>query len=381
MSPERPRAWRMADGAVIVLLLAGIGLPLAGTVCRLGQRTEGEDMRRLAELPTLEWSAASLETLAQRVEDYVKDHFGFRGSLLRSRSAARLRILGVSPSAHVVLGHDSWLYYAQEPLGTDYEQVRPFTAAELQRWQDVLERRQEWLARRGCRYVLLLAPDKQTIYPEHLDPALRPRHASGRLEQLVEHLRRQSGVTVLDVRQPLCEASRREQTYRVRDSHWNTCGAFVGYRELAQVLSEWFPQVRPFQREQFEVEVKTDLASDLVELLGVPGAAPEKVRCLKPRFPLHARSQELPRTCVRAQLHYSLPLAWDNPDTSLPRAVLIHDSFGLGFCHWLAEHFQHMVSVWHDDFPQDLVEREKPDVVIHELVERKLGCLVPNDLE
>jgi alginate O-acetyltransferase complex protein AlgJ len=381
MASRSPGAWRLADGAVIALLLAAIGLPPARMVFCLGRRPAGDDRRALARFPTLEWSGAGLRSLPQAVDRYFRDHFGFRDKLIDALAATRVRGLGVSSCPNVLLGRDGWMYYTKFPVGSDYEQVRPFTDAELARWQGVLEQRQEWLAQRGCRYLLFVPPDKQTVYPEYLEPRWRARHASGRLEQLVQHLRRHSNVTLLDVRQPLRRASRRERTYCLRDSHWNLTGAFVGYRELAQVLSGWFPQIRPFERSQFDEVAKPAVVGDLVHLLGLRGEGPETFLFLEPRFSLQARVRELPRTWVRADLQYGPPAAWDHPDTSLPRAVLFHDSFALGSFNLLAEHFQHLVSVWHDDFLQDLVEREKPDVVIHELVERKLGFVIPNDLE
>jgi hypothetical protein len=146
------------------------------------------------------------------------------------------------------------------------------------------------------------------------------------------------------------------------------------------VLAGWFPQVRPFERGQFDEVEGGTCGRDLVHLLGLPEETPERVPELEPRFPLRARREDLPRTWVRAELKYSPPVAWYSPDTSLPRALLFHDSFAIGFHHLLAEHFQRMVAVWHDDFHPDLVEREQPDVVIQEMVERKLGSIIPQDL-
>ncbi len=380
MSSRRPRAWRIADGAVIALLLTGAGLPLMGTLLGLGRTSESIDMRPLEPFPVLEWDLPRLRTLPQRFEFWHRDHFGFRRLLLQGLAAVEVFGLKVPISPNVVLGRDSWLYYVHAPVGTDYEEVRPFTAAELDRWQRVLERRQEWLARRGCRYVLFLPPDKQTIYPEHFDPALLPRHASGRLEQLVAHLRTHSDLAVVDVRQALLEAKQREPVYRVTDSHWNRRGAFVGYRELARVLAGWFPQIRPFERSQFAEEVRHERGGDSARLLALGDTAGEEDYRLEPLFRKQARHHVLPRSWMRATPAFGPPVAWDNPDTSLPRAVLFHDSFADGYLDLLAEHFHHLVSVWDDDFHPDLVEREDPDVVIHELVERKLGYVVPNDL-
>jgi hypothetical protein len=375
--PPSPRAWRLADRAVIALLLAATGLPLAGTFCRLDLMPEGNDMRRLAGAPTLAWDLDTLRSFHLHCEDYLRDHFGFRGPLIRALAYAKVFGLGASSSANVALGRDGWLYYTSLPPGSDHEYVRPFTPAELERWGRALQGRKDWLRNHGCRYVLFVPPDKQTIYPEHLDPTLRPRHASGRLGQLVEYLRAHTDVTVLDVRDALRAARQRERVYSVTDSHWNDRGAFVGYRELARVLSGWFPSPRPLERSQFADVVRPGPGGDVAGLLDLRDALCEDALGLERRFPLHARRLDLPRDSVGVDLKFAPPVAFESPDTSLPRAVLFHDSFGVPLLPLVAEHFQRLLCVWHDDFLPDVVEREHPDVVIQQFVERKLGYLVP----
>jgi hypothetical protein len=380
--PPRARAWRIADRAVIALFLAAVGVPLAGIPLGLDLMPEGNDMRHLEPVPPVALDLQTLRLLPRRWEAYVADHFGFRGPLVRALSVARVCGLGVASSPNVVLGHGSWLFYSHVPAGSDYEEVRPFTAGELARWGRVLERRRRWLAGRGCHYILFIPPDKQTIYPEHLDARLRPRHAGCRLDQLVEHLRAHTGVTVLDVREPLRRARERERVYHVTDSHWNDRGAFVGYQELARLLSGWFPRVRPRERSEVAEVVREREGGDAAGLMDLRDLLREEDLELVPRVPPRARlSDSPPLPPEGVYLGFGPPRAWECPDTSLPRGVAFHDSFGVGVFRWLNEHFRRLACLWHDDFHPALVLRERPEVVIQELVEHKLGYVVPNDIE
>ena len=59
----------------------------------------------------------------------------------------------------------------------------------------------------------------------------------------------------------------------------------------------------------------------------------------------------------------------------LPQALVLRDSFGEALIPFLAESFRRTVYVWQDapTFDRDLVVKERPDVVIQEMVERKLA--------
>jgi hypothetical protein len=57
---------------------------------------------------------------------------------------------------------------------------------------------------------------------------------------------------------------------------------------------------------------------------------------------------------------------------NLPRAVLLTDSFGEYPALWLREHFSRLVTVGTYALELDLIERERPDVVIQLIVERQL---------
>jgi hypothetical protein len=59
------------------------------------------------------------------------------------------------------------------------------------------------------------------------------------------------------------------------------------------------------------------------------------------------------------------------------RAVFFRDSFTSQMMPFLAEHFDRAVFVWTDGFDPQVVLRERPQVVVQQLVERKLMRLEP----
>jgi hypothetical protein len=100
---------------------------------------------------------------------------------------------------------------------------------------------------------------------------------------------------------------------------------------------------------------------------------PQQARYLAPsQFPFHGPEFQPPLFSIT-----------ERKNADIPRAVVIHDSFGEALIPFLAEHFGRATFAWRDRFEPDLILREKPNVVIQILVERKLqypvNALVPEE--
>jgi hypothetical protein len=377
MSRSGARWQKLAGSAVVAVFLAVIGLPLVSKLLRFEPATPVREFRLTAERPPVPRDAAAVGAYPERFEAYFNDHFGLRPLLIRGMHLVKGRWLGVSTAANVLRGTDGWLYFTQKPVGTDYDAVRPFTADELERWGRVLDRRRQWLARQGIAYVVFIPPDKQTVYPEHLPAAMWPRARPSRLDQLAEYLRRHTGVALLDIRHELLEARKRARIYHVTDSHWNDRGAFVGYQALCAALAEKGVPVQPLPRSAFLELTEEEPGGDLAQMVAQEHVLREQVLRLVPLSPRAARQCD---TAVDAPGDCPLtgaPVATERDDPALPRAVVFHDSFTWALGPMLAEHFRRAVFVWTDQFSPTLVRRERPDVVIQEMVERKLGFIVP----
>jgi alginate O-acetyltransferase complex protein AlgJ len=360
---------RFVEGAAIVCFLGVIGLPLIGRMVALEDALAFTENRRPAPFPSLELRGWSLVSFPRRFERYWNDSFAFRRVLIRWHSLLKLA-LGVSPSAKAVVGRDGYLFYAAEQSVDYYRGVSPFTPAAVARWLAELEIRRAWLSERGIRYLVVIVPNKEMIYPEHMPEALGPVRKTTRLDQLLEHVRSSSTLEVLDLREPLRAAKSRAHVYHRTDTHWNDVGAFVAYEHIVQRLHRWFPEM-PATPVAVSSRTRFKAAGDLARLIALEDRFTEEWIELVPiatrraedvtsRRALRGRSDEL--------------AAMECPACGGPRAIMFHDSFNTNLAPFLAEHFSRIVYAAGTFFDRTLIEDEHPDVVIQQFVERVLMC-------
>lgn len=361
---------RMAEYIAIVMFLCVISLPLAGKLLPAEGAFSLTENRRPAALPTIQLGGPgwgySIVSFPRRFERYWNDSFAFRWYLIRAHSLVTLAI-GVSPSPKALVGQDGYLFYAAEQSVDYFRAVKPFSTPELARWREDLEDRCAWLAERSIRYLVVVAPNKETIYPEFMPAALRPVRTYTRLDQLLADLRQHSDVQVIDLRDALRRAKRDTRVYHKTDTHWNDAGALVASREILTRVKDWFPEVG-IEPPPGSLQTRVTAGGDLARILA-----------LEDRFP-EERSEWVPSLPERSRRIDDDPV--DSPDISAmecsgcrgPRVVMNQDSFNTNLAPFLADHFSRIVLVDGTKLNHALIEREKPALVIQEFVERDLMC-------
>ena len=373
---ERRGIHKLEDTALIVGFLLAILLPGLAMMLK-GDRASSQENRQLAPFPPLSLDGDELAAFPERFNLYFNDHFGFRGELIRGQALAKIRWLKVSSSADVICGKAGWLFYAGEDSLAGYRAVQPFSEAELNRWTRVLEGRRRWLARRNIHYIFTVAPDKHTVYPEYMPDQIKPVRDESRLDQLITYLKENSGVEVVDLRPALLSAKGRHPIYYQTDTHWNEYGAFVAYEEITRALRRALPAIEPLVESDFDLQTERTPGKDLAGMLGLADAFSETAVSLRPRrgFQASAANQPLDRSLIESTATF----ASEQPGRPLPRMVMFRDSFANRLIPFLAENFSRAVYVWDDRFEPALVEQEHPDVVLDEMVERKLMAAPPAD--
>ena len=372
-APALRRLRFLTDVVLTVGFLVAIALPLADTLVGLDPTPALTEKRRLAPPPRLRPGEMVSVSYIGALESWWNDNFGFRPALVRQYSRLQLAF-GVSPTKSVILGKAGWLFFADDDALASYRALRPFTAEELEVWRRRLERRRDWLAARGIRFLVVVAPSKETIYPEFMPDAMNRVRPVTRLDQLTAHLRARSTAEVLDLRAPLSEGKGRSVLYLRTDTHWNDRGALLASREILGRLGAWFPRLRPLPESAFEPVTHDGWSGDLVAMLSLEGHLREPRLELRPLHARRARPAAVEIPQPEAQRTVS---ATETGDPALPRAVMFHDSFGVSLEPFLSEHFARIVysSVsgdWRRNFDPQLVERERPQVVIQEIAERLL---------
>jgi hypothetical protein len=373
--PAAQPARRRADVMLIVLFLAMLAIPGLGLVLGVDRAQVSEaEMRTLAQFPSWSWQREKLAAWPDQFQRYFNDRFAFRNALIHLQAAVLWHGFHTSSSDTVIAGKGDWLFYADDGGLQDYVQAELFTEAQLQQWQRTLERTRDWLASRGTRFLFVVAPDKQMIYPELMPAALHRLHDDYRADQFLAYMRAHSTVEILDLRPALLEAKPHELLYHHYDTHWNDRGALIGYQQIAARLHRWFPTLDPMRRDDF-VTSPAAASGDKTTMLGLvdegkvsmPGLVPRRGWTSTVVSPTHPDPYGEDGTVISEVRNGSTRL----------RAVMFRDSFSSRLIPFLSEHFRRIVYQWQNDLDPELIRREQPDVVIQEMVGRHLYIFVP----
>lgn len=352
-------------GAFVLLLW----LPLLADWLPIEPYLEDTEKRPLAEKPMARMH--SLQQFPAKYTRYYGDHFGYRKLLFRWNALFHTYVLRSSPMPdNVVFGKDGHLFLMRKGVVDQYRNLPIFSENELQLICERLEKRRRWLAEQGISYYLTVAPMASTIYPDKLPDkyAPLPGRISG-LDQLITALRERTGVSFIDMRAPLREARAVRDPYYTTDIHWNPWGAFVGYRTLMDRIARDHPAVgAPCLPEDYIVEADTNDQGDLALQLAINDKLTRVTYMMVPKQDFRARDlaeEELPAS---AFFKYR-PVFKQGPDPEAPKLLMFRDSFAVYLIPYLSEHFSRSVYVWSPVFIPDIVTREKPDIVVQELLE------------
>jgi hypothetical protein len=364
----------MRDALLVAVFVVALWLPLVGTVLRWGVLTPEQENRALAPFPSRPSSLRDLASLSGRFDDYLRDNFGFRGTLIRSQAFVRVKLLGVSSSPEVIMGKDGWLYYTDLYSNRGEPLFPPFTPRQLDYWRRVLEARRDWLAQRGVRYLFTIAPSKYTIYPEYLPDTFRRTGEETRLDQFVAYMKAHSDLEILDLRPELYRAKSSRQVYYKTDTHWNVYGAFVAYQAIISRLSKWFPSLQPVSESDCQVTTVNSPGGDIVRVLGLTGLVREDAPAIRLRSTPYRVLFSVPVSQAE-----QVNMVAERDDADLPRLVMLHDSASTRLMPFMAQHFSRTVFAWPLRFDTELIESERPDVVVEEIGEPLLSLDPPVD--
>lgn len=303
-----------------------------------------------------------------KIESNFTKSFGARTLLIRKLYDIRFTWLKERVFHDVLVGEDGWLYYTGEENLNYFQRVAPFSTQQLKKFRLELNILHNFLSQRGILLVFVVAPNKESIYPDHLPPFVEQSDNPARLDQLLDDFAREDGLEIIDLRSVLLSGRQMGQTYHATDTHWNDLGAYLAYRRILEPVQAAFPQIRPPDLQQYTRQ-EEEYRGDLSRLLPLSHPQVEQTSRLVPLQPR--------RQAVLSDDIYGLYLT-EVADPALPRVVVFRDSFFDALVPYFSEHFSRAVYSRAFSIDYNLIEAEQPDVVVLEVAERYLGMLLEN---
>ena len=264
-----------------------------------------------------------------------------------------------------------------------------WTELVLNRAENILLERYSKLSLKNIQYFKYVIPKKSSIYKEYLPKLLSELNIC---EDRPALMIQKKGLKFYHyLHSTLVDAKPYGLVYFRGDSHANWLGSYFIYNYIIDEMNktvEKFKTISPIQLRTLTASL-VGSSGDLYRQMH-----DDQKNFLSPQGALggvgldgkieHLVSYVLPEAVKNShkvdcdEIYYSIgnerPIyAFENSDKKLPRAVIFRDSTSSFIVDLIAEHFSYSIFIWHKGFCyQDIIDREKPDVVLHIMAERFL---------
>ncbi|MEE4164877.1 MAG: hypothetical protein V2I35_02680, partial [Desulfocapsaceae bacterium] len=370
-----------------VIFVLSISLPMSISFFSENASVSQTEKRALAQFPEIRLSPALLQEFPAAFDSYIEDHFGFRERIVRTHNYLLVSLFGVSPSAFVIVGSNDWYFFNADGSINDYLGSMKIGSRRLENIYYLLQDRTFWLNSIGSQYLFLPVPNKEMIYDEYLPAQIRQHKGESNYERVLGYLEeKQHFQGYIDLKQVMLKAKDEGLLYLRTDSHWNHDGTFLAYREIISKMRFWYPDMIALEKSP-ERKTIYNFSGDLSILMNLRGLITED-----------APDVVVDTTCEARQLKRmdsirTIPKYRDLETHRLPveggcetrkyTAVVLHDSFGRFLEPYLSQQFARVIYINFLNFEdaKEIIERERPDIVIDQRVARNLLKAVRPDNE
>lgn len=334
-----------------VTVLGFLGLlfvpSVAWVFCHGAVGDDTSENRKLAEMP--EFKLGKISTFPSNFEKFWNDHVPFR-SMIR-KTWADLNVIGLhdSTSNKVLIGRsdggfeNSWLFYSAKsdnnPL-EDMQGIKTYNKQTLEKMANRIKEETEKYRQKGIQLYYLVAPNKEGVYKEELPDEIKVYSEKTRTEELTDYLAKEGIKNYYFAYKDMLSAKDLGQLYYKQDTHWNKLGGFVGFRGLMNMVGEEVI----FEKAEFTEEKKAN--GDLLPMLGVLGYFKDK----------------------------DVSVVYRNKKVD-KKIMIIGDSYRTALKEYLDKTFSGAVVMHRSEYKEGMVEKEKPDIIVYEFVERYAGMI------
>ena len=361
---------------LITIFLGLLILPSINEGLHLIKEEESTENRTKAQKPI--FSKDSIEKFAKDYDSYYTDNFSLRNNFIRTLNKFEFFVFGSSPIPdEVVVGKHGWFYLKN--CTPNYKGLNLFTDKEMIDYKNELLKRTKWTAERGIKYYVAVVPNKMTIYPEYLPNQIIKVSDKTRYDQIIS-LDNSPYINVIDVRENLLKHKNEGyDLYQHTDDHWNELGAYYGYQAIMNRLAKDFPELKPYPLSDYNIEIEKRVGN-IAKMLNAEENYSENFIKLTEKNKVYATNG--------VKRGYTVPKRisdWDyeiikvNEHGKKLKCLIIRDSFTLLMMKYLQEHFRESVFIhgeWEYKMHEDLILKEKPDIIVNIVLETGLGKLI-----
>lgn len=308
-----------------------------------------------------------------RFKDYLKLKYPVRQWAYNFNARLQVKWLGHTNTGNLHLGQWPWVFYITQSDGTSSDDFWGISKSDLQRdWLAYLRPTFEKPYGFDAKYLLVLPPNKESVYPEKTRYSFTDYRATNRKNyfKVLESARSLNSNAVVPLIDTLTEGKKDFPTYFSGDTHWNEWGAYLAHLDILKAASTVMGEkIEPLSIQPPAVE--NAKSADIQELF----RGTEKVisYLLDPGSAVRVRFTECCHEPIVEDGNY---VVFSNPKAKNV-VWLLGDSFSMALKSFLAPYFKKVIFMRYLDdkkmIPRALADGGRPDLIIEERVERYLN--------
>lgn len=352
----------MIAGFWLCLLCPNLLFPILKNETDVGT----DENRELAAFPVL--SLRNLERYPSEMDSYINDHAAFRNRFLSLNARLNLDLFDYPDSTQVLKGKEGWYFYTAGSSLSDCLGVNRYPEPVLESITAHIQRAADYFEAQGIQFLIVLPPGKSSVYREYLPDSCEQIISPTRSEELISYIRTHSTATVIDPA-PYFTENKDYQWYFKTDTHWNDAAGFVTNQMIIEALGG-----SPVSIDDVTITWHPSGVGDLGKLFHMPDSrTDDQFAAISGYYDeLNTVKED-----INGDGHITHYVTEGAPDQR--RVAVYRDSFGYSLSQTLGKYFKYTDYYHWQSFDSSFLEKNRPDVVVYEVVEREQGR-IPEDM-
>jgi len=287
--------------------------------------------------------------------------------------------------SQVITGKDNLLFLS-DMYGSVVSKTKgtfQYNNKEIDIWTRKLKKLQNWYEKQGIQFIVIVAPNKHTVYSDKLPNSIRYKEGETITDDIVKSSL-EKDIHILNLKKVLREQKQDKQLYFKTDTHWNNYGALIGYINTMKYLNTTYNEGYKIPKYTMK-EIISSGGGDLTNLLRINHFLSNNHE-KDFSFIFNKKSEACyGQITKKNMLNKCTPVikksfnqySMNENASNKEKLLYLCDSFGLVNSHLYQKTFN---TVWrfHITYANGgmlaaFIQEHKPDIVIYQVVERDLG--------
>ncbi len=367
-----------------IIFIIILFLPVSQMLFKYLPEREIKEQRIYAKPPDLSllYDLKTCENYFKLFELFFNDHYGLRSNLIHLNSMLNIKLLNVSPRKDIIIGKNGWLFYDSMWGGISFKDFYGkalFTEKEMFILKQNLLVLKKKFSKMNIDLIFVIGSNKQSVYSEFLPDIINHKKSSLTRADQINSIANEIDIKYIDTRFSLLKAKKEYKfpLYYKTDTHWNSLGAYIAYEDIINTVSDKGYIVNDNFRKDLSIKsTENSGIGDLASFINYSGELNDSEINLN--VPVNYSNNIYKGYTAKNGNKSAITKLNIN---TFPKVVMFGDSFSVLMMQFLSESFSEVIYNYSYTIDLNIIEKEKPDIVIYEFVERMSDVLIYSILE